>query len=84
MPANSIVVPARFTVRLFRRGVFLGLLTLAISLSIVSFLTACICDDPLYYLRKDEIKPAPTSSDSNISFPSDLPVNQPSNAKKDN
>jgi hypothetical protein len=78
MTAFSLLAPARITARLFGRGVFLGLLTLALSISIMSFLTACICwPNSGPYIRQDDIKPTPIA-------PSELPVIPPPNAKKDN
>jgi hypothetical protein len=51
MLRNRAFGHARFTVRLFGRGVFVGLLGLALTVAIVSFLTACRCDEP--FIRTD-------------------------------
>ena len=71
MPKNRTATRARLTIRLFGRGVFVGLLGLALTMAILSFLTACICDD-MYnaaFLRHDEIKDSPSTEKTAISNP---------------
>lgn len=81
MSKNRTVTRTRFTIRLFGRGVFVGLLGLALTISILSFLTACICDDMLNaaFVRKDEIKPEPLNNKIGLGPQSSGdPVNTPS------
>jgi hypothetical protein len=42
---NRVSGYALFSARLFARGAFAGLLGLALAVAVVSFLTACKCDD---------------------------------------
>ncbi len=84
MSNNRTVARARFTARLFGRGVFVGLLGLALTIAIMSFLTACICFPTPYSLRQDEIKTTPPGDHTIGSPPGDLPVIPPSSDKKDN
>lgn len=46
---------ARFAARLLGRGAFFGLLGLAVTIAVVSFLTACKCNEPI--VLKDPIQP---------------------------
>ena len=82
MPTNQLWAPARFATRLLGRSVFLGLLTLALAVAIVSFLTACWCDRPFITVTSRDIPP-PSDGKTTIS-PCDVPVAPPANTKKDN
>jgi hypothetical protein len=57
MARNQFLVPVRFAARLFGRGVFFGLCTLALTIVILSFLTACECDQPFCGLVPIREKP---------------------------
>ncbi|HEV3440450.1 MAG TPA: hypothetical protein VG122_24055 [Gemmata sp.] len=83
MSNNRTVARARFTARLFGRGVFVGLLGLALTITIMSFLTACICF-PNSSIRQDEIMTTAPGDHTIGSPPSNLPVIPPSSDKKDN
>jgi hypothetical protein len=84
MANQPIIAPARYTVRLLGRSVFAMLFTLALAVSVVSFLSACECVDRFflnaYYPNKTP------DNDNKITFGSDLPTPAmpPVNEKKDN
>src|SRR5262249_3870672 len=76
MARNQLLVPVRFTARLFGRGVFCGLFTLALTIAILSFLTSCECDEPfcgLVPIRKSPdfstLGETPKAGTSSVPYP---------------
>jgi hypothetical protein len=86
MSTNRPWSPARFATRLLGRSVSLGLLTLALVIAIISFLTACRCDEPYLGLvpRRDTVIPTGPIDTKTVTSPNDLPVVPPANKTKDN
>ena len=74
MSNNRPVARARLTLRLFCRGVFLGLLSLAITIATMSFLTACKCVE--YSVHETVKHPVRKSDDTEL--PSDTKIIYPS------
>lgn len=66
MTKNRTVAHAKFTLRLFGRGVFFALLALALTVAITSFLTACSCKLVEYTVHGPTSNPTHDSEDTVI------------------